>query len=52
MAVMTTYAVFPFGVIAIWPGGLEAGLETVIGLPGVPVAVLIGVTVPEPSLLT
>jgi hypothetical protein len=44
----TTYAVFPFGVMAIELGPLP----TAIGAPVVPVAVSIGVTVFESKLAT
>jgi hypothetical protein len=43
-----TYAVRPFGVIAIAVGSVP----TLIARPAVRVAVLIGVTVPEPELTT
>jgi hypothetical protein len=45
---LATYAVPPFGVIAIAAGSVP----TVIGVPGVFVAVLIGVTVLDPTFVT
>jgi len=44
----TTYALWPSGLIAICPG---AG-ATLIGLPAVPLAARIGVTVPSAALAT
>ncbi len=44
--VLTTWAVFPFGVIAMTRGPVP----TLMALPGLLVAVRIGITVPEPEV--